>query len=98
MRQRELQHVLDEQLRLRRWPTRRAMRLAVLAYLATKFRPEDYTEGAVNALLRHWHVFDDPALLRRELYDRGFLGRTRDGRRYWVIARGTEGLAVEGRG
>jgi hypothetical protein len=81
---RELHHFLDEELRLRQWPARRAVREAALDYLASKFNDDQqYTEAAVNALLRRWHLFDDPALLRRELYERGDLRRTRDGRAYW---------------
>ncbi len=86
-KKRELWQVLDEDRRLRRWPARNELRLAALGYLASKFDADQkYSEAAVNALLRRWHAFDDPALLRRELYDRGFIGRTRDGRAYWKAA------------
>jgi hypothetical protein len=80
----ELQHILDENSRITRWPGRRILRKAALGYLAAKFEDDQYyTESAVNALLRQWHVFDDPALLRRELFDWGYINRTRDGRSYW---------------
>lgn len=80
----ELHHLLDENLRLKRWPSRQMQRIQALDYLASKFADDQrYSEAAVNALLRRWHVFDDPALLRRELYERGYLDRTRDGRAYW---------------
>jgi hypothetical protein len=82
----ELHHILDEELRLARWPKRRYLRDAALQFLATKFDDERrYSEAAVNALLRRWHAFDDPALLRRELYDWGYIDRTRDGSAYWKI-------------
>ena len=82
----ELHNVLDEHLRLIRWPARRPLRQAALVYLASKFEDgQQYGESAVNALLRRWHVFDDPALLRRELYDGGFVKRTPDGRAYWKV-------------
>lgn len=84
MRKFELHPLLDETLRLKRWPSRLAQRLLALDYLASKFADDQrYSEAAVNALLRRWHVFEDPALLRRELYDRGYLDRTIDGRAYW---------------
>lgn len=80
----ELHHILDSDQRITRWPSRKVLREMALAYLASKFLDEqDYTEAAVNAALRRWCAFDDPALLRRELFERGFPGRSRDGRRYW---------------
>jgi len=33
-------------------------------------------------VLLDWHTFADPATLRRELYDYGFLDRSRDGKVY----------------
>ena len=80
----ELQAILDEKSCLKRWPARRILREAALGYLAAKFEGGHlYTEVAVKALLRQWHVFDDPALLRRELFDWGYIDRTRDGKSYW---------------
>jgi hypothetical protein len=85
----QLHFLLDEHLKLSRWPSRRAQRVAALDYLATKFRDErTYTELEVNGLIRYWCAFDDPALLRRELCDWGFLLRTRDGSKYWKVDRG----------
>ncbi len=42
-----------------------------------------YGEREVDAILKQWHTFGDHATLRRDLYDNGFLGRTRDGSQYW---------------
>lgn len=85
-RKRELHHILDEERRLTRWPSQNDLRVQALAYLASKFDEDrHYAEPAVNALLRRWAAFDDPALLRRELYERGFVDRTRDGRAYWKL-------------
>jgi hypothetical protein len=84
----QLHPVLDEHLKLKRWPSRRGQRVAVLDYLASKFRDDrTYTEAEVNSLIRYWCVFDDPALLRRELCDWGYLLRTRDGSKYWRVER-----------
>lgn len=44
-----------------------------------------YSENEINALLRQLHLYDDPAGLRRELIDRGYLARTRDCRQYWKV-------------
>jgi hypothetical protein len=85
-RKRELHHILDDERRLRYWPSRLDLRLAALRYLASKLRDDQtYNEAAINAMIRHWCVFDDPALMRRELFDRRFVGRTRDGSRYWLL-------------
>ena len=34
-------------------------------------------------LLQH-HTFGDPALLRRELFERGLVDRVKDGSAYWL--------------
>lgn len=60
----------------------------VLRYLAGKLAwEEEYTEQKVNDILNEWHTFADPALLRRELYMKHFVDRTRDGRKYWRTVR-----------
>ena len=42
----------------------------------------DYSERELGEVLRAWHTFDDPATLRRELYDGFFLDRDPQGRVY----------------
>lgn len=67
------------------WPARgRAeKRMIALQWLATHFEAgRSYREVEVNALLKSLHVFNDHALLRRELVDRGFLARNPDGSEY----------------
>ena len=51
----------------------------------------EYTEGEVNDMLKDWLKVIHPTLrrldyvnLRRFLIDREFLGRSKDGSRYWV--------------
>ena len=64
-----------------------------LAYLAEKFQSgRDYSEREVNELLLQWHTFGDPATLRRELYDRGFMDRDPYGRSYRLAEEFSEGL------
>lgn len=78
---------LDAEQRLIRWPKGQALRQAALAHLAGKFTlGHTYNEAAVNELLRSWHLFNDPAMLRRALFDYGYLDRTRDGSQYWRLA------------
>ena len=77
------QRFLDSNGRLEQWPSHRDGKLLVLAYLATKFDPDTvYTEKEVNDLLQQWHTFNDWPLLRRELFDRAFIDRDRDGTNY----------------
>ncbi len=75
---------LDENGKVKQWPAKQAMKLAVCEYLAGKFEPDvDYTEHDVNSILASWHTFDDYFILRRLLVELGFLCRMRDGSKYW---------------
>lgn len=79
-----LRPFLDRNGLVTTWPAKQKRQNAVLAYLGTKFViGEVYTEAQVNALLNQWHTYGDPAYLRRELVDRGYLNRTDDGAEYW---------------
>jgi hypothetical protein len=84
----ELKNYLDDQERLKEWPSKRnrgRFQQLALEYLASKFEPDlYYTEKEVNALLNQHHTFGDPALLRRELFERGLVDRVRDGSAYWL--------------
>jgi hypothetical protein len=81
----ELVHFVDGEQRLRQWPAKRKIQLFALQYLATKFQlGVTYSERDANDLLNRWHTFGDGALLRRELFDNGFLERAKDGRQYWL--------------
>ncbi|MDR0890029.1 MAG: DUF2087 domain-containing protein [Oscillospiraceae bacterium] len=76
---------LDEKGRLLAFPAKRKKKNFALQYLAQKFEPQRlYTEQEVNDLLDAWHCFHDPAMLRRELFNCGFLGRRLDGKAYWL--------------
>jgi hypothetical protein len=84
----ELKNYLDDQGRLKAWPSKRRkgrFQQLALEYLAIQFEPDTYySERQVNALLNQHHTFGDPALLRRELFDRGLVDRLRDGSAYWL--------------
>ena len=84
----ELERYLDDQGRLKEWPSRRnraRFQQVALEYLATKFEPGVlYTEREVNTLLNQHHTFGDPALLRRELFERGLVDRVPNGSAYWL--------------
>lgn len=84
----QLKPYLDEQGRIKEWPSKRnrnKVQTLALWYLAEQFSPDViYTEKEVNALLNQHHTFNDPALLRRELFEKGFIQRKRDGSAYWL--------------
>jgi len=78
-----LRNFLDANGKLTAFPAKRKMKVYCLFYLAGKFEAgREYTEREVNELLLCCHTFADPATLRRELYDYGFLDRSRDGKVY----------------
>ncbi|MBQ6720202.1 MAG: DUF2087 domain-containing protein [Oscillospiraceae bacterium] len=83
----ELEHILrnflDDNGKLTAFPAKRKMKLYALLYLGQKIPADtDFTEREINDILLDWHTFADPATLRRELYDYGFLDRSRDGKVY----------------
>lgn len=78
-------HLLSCDQKVKRWPKKGHEKQFVLEYLQSKFTPGTrYAEKDVNAILKEWHQFDDHALLRREMFERGLVNRTRDGREYWI--------------
>ena len=93
---RPLRPFIDEVGRISQWPTRQKTQRMAAALLARRFVPgRDYTEKEVNALLMDGHTFADWALLRRRLYDWGFLDRESDCSRYWVRDGAAERIARE---
>ncbi|MCC7230284.1 MAG: DUF2087 domain-containing protein [Fimbriimonadaceae bacterium] len=67
------------------WPAqgRADKRRIALEWIASHFEGgRSYREVEVNALLKELHAFDDHAFLRRELVDRGYLMRNKDGTDY----------------
>lgn len=69
--------------RLARWPAKDSRRILCLWVLWSRIPAgETFGERQVNMRLRAEHLFDDPALLRREMFDRGLVWRTPDGRAY----------------
>jgi len=82
--EKEIENYLDDQGRIKQWPSKMAMKIKVLTYLSTKFDDEvQYTESEINEILKKWHTFNDYFILRRGLIDVGLLKRQLDGSRYW---------------
>ena len=81
----ELKPFLDKQGRLTGYPARMKRKICALFYLASKFeKGSKYTEKEINKILNEWHTFADWPLLRRDLCERRFLGREKDGGLYWL--------------
>jgi len=67
-----------------RWPRKNAEKDAVLRFVASQIPPEGkLPEKEINQIIMCNILFDDFALIRRELIERGLLARTNDCREYW---------------
>lgn len=87
----EIQNFLDQEGRLKQFPARRKMKLEALAYIAQKLDSNrEYTEKQFNEALCEWHTFNDPATLRRELYNNRFVNRSNDGKVYTIVQKATD--------
>jgi hypothetical protein len=84
----ELKTFLNSDLQVTAWPAKHAKKQAVIEYMAGKFEEDKtYTEFEVNEILNKFHTFNDPALLRRELYEKKFFDRDLNGSKYWKISK-----------
>ncbi len=82
---------VDARGRLKAWPARSALQKAAIQWFARQFEPGlRYSEAEVNSLLERHHTFNDSALLRRLLFDWGYLDRERDGSAYWLESQGAK--------
>jgi hypothetical protein len=70
------------------WPARLNLQTLSQWVFWSRLSPETvFTEREISELLRHWHDFDDHALIRRAMVDAKMLERTVDGREYRRIER-----------
>lgn len=82
----DLKNFMDAEGKLRQFPRKRRPRMIALFFLASKFKHDVvYSEKDVNNILNENHTFNDSCMLRRELFDRRFLGRTKTGSKYWLM-------------
>lgn len=65
-------------------PSKYKKKLIAFYYLAVKLEKREYTEKELNEAIDRWTAFHDPATLRRELYNKHLLERSRDGSCYWI--------------
>ena len=97
----DLKFYMDNAGRVTQWPSARrgkGLQEIVIEYMAQKFEiGRRYTEREVNDILNASHTFGDAALLRREMYERGYIQRLKDGSAYWREAE-DNGLGKRGFG
>ena len=69
-----------------RWPKKPSEKEIVIQFLSNKFEyDKKYSEKEVNKIIDKFHLFNDIALLIRELVSRKFLSRKDDGSEYWKV-------------
>lgn len=74
---------MNKGMQVSAWPKKHADKELVIEYLSTKFEcDKSYHEREINEILKQWHTFSDWALLRRELYERGYMTRDLSGTDY----------------
>lgn len=79
-----LETFLDAQGHAAKIPSKEKKRLILFRKLMERFLPEkQYSETEVNQIIST--MFDDYVTVRRYLIGYGMLGRTVDGKNYWVI-------------
>ena len=66
------------------WTSKEKKRQAVREYFASFIEINKYySESEIDELLNKFHTFGDPALLRRELFDKGYIQRNKNDSKYW---------------
>jgi hypothetical protein len=90
-----LTRYFDAERRLLRWPTKFSHQEPCLWVLWSRLPArQTLSEPEINDLLFANHHFEDPALLRREMKERGMVTRTLDGREYRRMERKPPPLAA----
>ena len=78
--------LMTEGYKIIRWPKKPSKKEIVIQFLSNKFEyDKKYSEKEVNKIIDKFHLFNDIALLRRELVSRKFLSRKDDGSEYWKV-------------
>ena len=78
--------LINETDQIVRWPKKSSDKKNVVRWLSDRFKSDiKYSEKEVNEIIHKHHVFDNIALLRRELVSKNFLSRKDDGSQYWKI-------------
>ncbi len=81
----EIRSFIDSEGRLTAFPSKRKKKLLALLFLAEKIPSgKAFTEAEFNRFLSGLHTFNDPATLRRELFDYFLINRDKAGREYSI--------------
>ena len=81
-----MDHLINALGIITRWPKKPLDKDIVIKYLAEKIESKiSYTEKEINKIISTYHLFNDVALLRRELVSRNVLKREDDGSEYCKI-------------
>jgi len=84
--EKELEDYIDQEGKVKIWPSRQKHKLLILDYLSSKFDlGKYYSEKEINEILNQYHSFEDHAILRMELFNSGYLSMTNDCSKYWRI-------------
>ena len=79
-----MSNLINDLEQIHRWPKKPKDKEDVISFLSSKFEiGERYSEIEVNNIINRHHLFNDTALLRRELIGRKYLARKDDGSEYW---------------
>ena len=77
-------NIINEFNQITRWPKKPLEKETIIKFLATRFSADKkYSEKEINQIIDKSHLFNDIALLRRELISRKYLSRKDDGSKYW---------------
>ncbi|MDD7794425.1 DUF2087 domain-containing protein [Clostridium sp. 'White wine YQ'] len=78
----EGERIVNSQPKLRNFPVKEEKRKALLPRFAALFEPDkEYTELEVKRIIKP--IYEDDAIIRRYLVDYGYLGRNKDGSKYY---------------
>ena len=78
--------LMTEGYEIIRWPKKPSEKEIVIQFLSNKFEyDKKSSEKEVNKIIDKFHLFNDIALLRRELVSRKILFRKDDGSEYWKV-------------
>ena len=81
----ESRRLINSEYRIIRWPKKNSDKILVLGYIYSKIeRNRKYCESEINHIILRWQIFEDYALIRRELFERGYLNRTNNCKEYWI--------------
>ena len=83
--QEKLERYYDSEHKLTQYPSKRPLRILALERIASQIEENrEYTEKEVNEIIRDNITFTDQEWIRRELFQYKFMGRFKDGSKYWL--------------